>query len=78
MAKLQDVRIDRQMTQKQLAEQANISFRMLQSYEQGAKQIDNARFETLLKICLALGCKLEEVLEREDLLQLVKEYEDRG
>lgn len=75
MAKLQDVRIDRQMTQKQLAEQANISFRMLQSYEQGAKQIDNARLETLLKICLALGCKLEEVIEREDLLQLVKEYE---
>lgn len=74
MTKLQDARLKRGMTQKQLAEQAGINFRMLQNYEQGVKLIDNARLETILKICLALNCKMGEVIEQDSLLRLLGDY----
>ena len=74
MTKLQDARLKRGMTQKQLAEQAGINFRMLQNYEQGVKLIDNARLETILKICLVLNCKMGEVIEQDSLLRLLGDY----
>lgn len=74
MTKLQDARLKRGMTQKQLAKQAGINFRMLQNYEQGVKLIDNARLETILKICLALNCKMGEVIEQDSLLRLLGDY----
>lgn len=74
MTKLQEVRMSRGLSQSQLAERAGISFRMLQNYEQGAKQIDNARLETILKICIALDCTMEEVIENDSLFKLLREY----
>ena len=74
VTKLQEARLKRGMTQKQLAEQAGINFRMLQNYEQGVKLIDNARLETILKICLTLNCKMEEVIEQDSLLRLLGDY----
>ncbi len=74
VTKLQDARLKRGMTQKQLAEQAGINFRMLQNYEQGVKLIDNARLETILKICLVLNCKMGEVIEQDSLLRLLGDY----
>ena len=64
----------RGLSQSQLAERAGISFRMLQNYEQGAKQIDNARLATILKICIALDCTMEEVIEKDSLFKLLREY----
>ena len=74
MTKLQEVRMARGLSQSQLAERAGISFRMLQNYEQGAKQIDNARLATILKICIALDCTMEEVIEKDSLFKLLREY----
>ena len=64
----------RGLSQSQLAERAGISFRMLQNYEQGAKQIDNARLATILKICIALDCTMEEVIEKDSLFKLLRKY----
>lgn len=74
MTKLQEVRMARGLSQSQLAERAGISFRMLQNYEQGAKQIDNARLATILKICIALDCTMEEVIEKDSLFKLLRKY----
>lgn len=60
------------LSQSQLAEKAGINVRVLQHYEQGSKNFDHARIDTILKICIALNCKLEDVIENPDYIELLK------
>ena len=76
MTKLKEMRQKANMTQNQLAKKTNISIRTLQSYEQGAKIFDNARIDTIMKICLALNCKISDVIENEEYLSLITKYEN--
>lgn len=75
MSKLKGVRLEKGLTQKQLAEAANINIRVLQHYEQGTKNFDHARLDTILKICLALDCKLADIIETEEYIDLLHKYE---
>ena len=75
MRKLKEVRLAKGLTQKQLADSANINIRILQHYEQGTKNFDHARLDTLLKICLALDCKLADIIENEEYIDLLHKYE---
>lgn len=75
MKKLKEMRQKANLTQAQLAEKANINIRMLQHYEQGSKNFDHARLDTLLKICLALDCNLADVIENEEYIDLLHKYE---
>ena len=61
-SKLQTKRLEAQMSQSQLAAAAGINGRMLQYYEQGAKDLSGAKLATLLKLCLALNCTLADIL----------------
>lgn len=76
MTRLKAMRNKRGLTQKQLAEKAGVSFRVLQNYEQGVKQIDHARLETLLKLCIALDCRIADICESEDIRALMRKYDD--
>lgn len=69
--KLKAVRQKAGFSQRQLSDATGVNFRTLQAYEQGTKVFDHARLETILKICLALDCRMEDVLEDTALL---KEY----
>ena len=51
------------MTQRQLAEFSGVSIRMIQKYEQRAKDINKAEAETIWKLSDALGCEMKELLE---------------
>lgn len=73
--KLKEVRLAKGLTQKQLADEANINIRVLQHYEQGTKNFDHARLDTLLKICLALDCKLSDIIESKEYTDLLQKYE---
>ena len=75
MRKLKEVRLAKGLAQKQWADSANINIRVLQHYEQGTKNFDHARLDTLLKICLALDCKLAEIIENEEYIDLLHKYE---
>ena len=57
-----------------LATAAGINPRMLQYYEQGVKEISGAKLATLLKICLALNCKLEDILPDGETAELLRRY----
>lgn len=72
--KLKKIREKRGMTQIQLSDTAKISIRTIQHYEQGSKLLDHARIDTILKICLALHCKLEDIIENEAFLDLLSQY----
>ena len=51
------------LTQKALAEQSGVSVRMIEQYEQGRKQISHASSATVYQLSLALGCRMEDLME---------------
>lgn len=50
------------LTQKELAEKANINLRLLQHYEQGFKNINNASAEKVLDLADVLQCDPRQLL----------------
>jgi len=54
------------LTQLQLAQEAAVSLRSIQMYEQRNKDINKAQAMTLAKIACALGCDIEDLLEYRD------------
>ena len=53
---------------------AGLNVRMLQYYEQGAKDLNGAKLATLLKLCLALDCQLGDILTDEETVKLLERY----
>lgn len=76
MSKLKTMRQAKGLSQSQLAEKANMNVRTLQHYEQGSKIFDHARIDTILRVCLALSCKFEDIIENQGYLDLIRRYED--
>ncbi len=72
--KMQELRKKRQLSQSQLAEATGISVRMIQKYEQGEKDLNGAKLETILRICAALDCKMIDILNDPITVQLLKDY----
>lgn len=74
MSKLKEVRQAKGLSQSQLAGKANMNVRTLQHYEQGSKIFDHARIDTILRVCLALDCKIDEIIENQEYLKLLEKY----
>ena len=70
--KLKEKRIETGLSQSQLAKKTGLNVRTIQHYEQGSKIFDHARIDTILKICIALGCKLEDVIDNQECIDLIK------
>jgi len=70
--KLKEKRVEAGFSQSQLAEKTGLNVRTIQHYEQGSKIFDHARIDTILKICVALNCKLEDVIENSEYVDLIK------
>ena len=51
-------------TQAELAKQSGVSLRSVQMYEQRNKDINKASAETVYRLAKALGCSLEDLLEK--------------
>lgn len=77
MNKLKAKRQEVGLSQSQLADKAHLNVRTLQHYEQGSKNFDHTRLDTLLRACLALNCKMEDIIENEGYIDLIKEYENK-
>lgn len=73
--KLKALRVASGLGQLDVAVRAGLNLRTYQYYEQGNKPIEGAKLETLLKICLVLNCKLDEIIEDQNLVELLKEYQ---
>lgn len=76
--KLHNKRIEKGLSQAQLAAVADVKVRVLQNYEQGTNDINGAKLSTLLKLCLALGCRLSDILDDPETLDLLAKYEARS
>ena len=53
------------LSQSMLAEKSGINIRIIQSYEQGMRDINKAQFSTIVKLAKALNCEPIELLEKE-------------
>lgn len=61
--KLQMVRKAIGLSQKALSEKSGVTLRMIQQYEQRAKDINKAAANNLFALAQALGCKAKDLLE---------------
>ena len=53
------------LSQSQLAKVSGVNLRMIQYYEQGAQDINKAEALTVYKLAQALGCKMEDLINKE-------------
>lgn len=74
MTNLKALRLEIGLTQSQLSEKTGLNIRTLQYYEQGVNKIDNARLDTILKLCIALQCEIDELIEDKNLVSLYTKY----
>lgn len=72
--KLKELRERSGMSQSQLAKAAGVNYRTLQDYEMGRSNIDGAKLKTLLSLCQTLNCRLDELVEDPELIDLIKKY----
>ena len=63
---LRELRKQRKLTQKELAQMSGVNFRSLQDYEQGHKKLTSASGDILLRLSTVLGCTAEELLVTDD------------
>lgn len=63
------LRVQAGLSQQQLADAAGIKKRVLQTYEQKERNINHGQLDTLCAICIALNCRLRDILEDEDLVE---------
>ena len=69
---LKTIRENRHLTRLQLSNLSGVNIRTIEAYEQGNKDLNNAKIKTLLKICQALECELEDILTDNDTLDLLR------
>lgn len=74
MTRLKDMRIQKNLSQNELAEAAGLNIGTLRHYEQGSKLIDNAKFETILKCAIALECPFVKLVENIETVELIHQY----
>ena len=59
---LREIRKNRNLTQRELAQRSGVNFRSLQDYEQGHKKLTSASGDILTRLSTVLGCTAEELL----------------
>ena len=64
MSNLKKLREEASLSQNKLATLSGVSNRMIQYYEQGAKDINKAQAETLFKLAKILNCSIEDLIEK--------------
>ena len=79
MSKLQELRKTKGMSQNDLAIASGVKKRLIQDYEQinntseHRSKIDGAGLDKLVPLALALGCKISDLLESEELIKQCQE-----
>ena len=64
MTNLKQIREKTGLSQSGLAEKSGVSVRMIQYYEQGAKDINKAAVLTVVKLADALGADVRDLIEK--------------
>ena len=49
------------LTQQEIAQMTGVPLRVIQSYEQGQRSLENASLENVWRLCQAIGCQIEDI-----------------
>lgn len=60
---LKRIRLDKNISQSKLAELSGVNVRLIQDYEQGRKQINNAMAISVYRLAETLDCTVGDLLE---------------
>jgi len=71
---LKEIRESRGMSQQDFADKSGINKRMIQAYEQGYRNINGAKLTTLLQMCNALNCSIDQIVTDESLIARINTY----
>lgn len=63
-SKLKTMRIKKGMNQKELSELSGVPLKCIGNYEQLRRDLNHARADIVYRLALALGCQIEELLEK--------------
>lgn len=66
--KLRRQRVKKSLSQSELSALSGVPIQTLRRYEQSAVPINGAKLKTLVALCMALDCKIEDIIESEELL----------
>ena len=66
--KLRRMRVKKGYSQSELSAISGVPIQTLRRYEQSAVPINNAKLKTLVALCVALSCQIEDIIESEELL----------
>ena len=72
ITKLQKIRVSKNLSQSELAALSGVPVRRIQNYEQLARPIEGARIDTLCDLCLALDCKMEDLIEDKNVIAKIR------
>lgn len=71
---LKKLRNKKGLSQSQLAKATNIPLSTIIKYEDNFANINHAKLENLLKICIVLECRIEDIVTEESLKEIISEY----
>lgn len=74
--KLKTLREQAGLTQQELANKSGVNIQTLRKYEQGVKNINNAKFKTILKLAITLECNISDILTDDTIIYL-NQYRER-
>lgn len=66
MNKLQELRKERMLSQKELSELSGVSARTIKALEQGYRDINKTSTTNLLRLAKTIGCSMEDLRKTED------------
>lgn len=70
---LKEKRKERKITQLKLSEITGVNVRMIEQYESGAKNINNAKIETLAKLSIGLKCGIKDIIDNKKLIKILED-----
>lgn len=70
---LQRMRTEKGYSQSQLAEKSGVTIKMIQKYESGERDINNAKGITIYKLAKAIECSMETLIEKENVMDNIAE-----
>lgn len=67
ISKLKLARIKAGIKQSELAERSGVPLKCIGNYEQLRRNINHARVDIVYRLAITLGCKMEEILDLENI-----------
>ena len=71
--KFKNIHLASGLTQEDLAYMSGTSLRMIQTLDQGSRNINKVNISDIVRLAYTMKCKLEDIIEDEEICEMLKE-----